>query len=162
MEMEGLLMLDKARSSPYGMVVWICISSILHIFLFKSNVKNDYQAIQRVLMVFIAFVFALPIHELIHFVFMKIFYKGKVVIEYAKDPVGFPTLRTRALSQGEIANWQKIVVSLAPFVFLTLLLDVAFIFCSKVALLFFIVAVANSAGCYFDIIDALKILQNRH
>ena len=69
MEMEGLLMLDKARSSPYGMVVWICISSILHIFLFESHVKNDYQAIQRVLMVFTAFVFALPIHELIHFVF---------------------------------------------------------------------------------------------
>lgn len=155
-------MLDKARSSLYGMIGWICISSILHIFLFKSNVRNDYQVIQRVLMGFIAFAFTLPMHELFHFVFMKIFYKGKIMIEYAKDPIGFPTFRTRPISQDEIANWQKIVICLAPFVFLTVLFDVAFVFCSKAELVFFIVAVANSAGCYFDIIDALKILQNRH
>lgn len=155
-------MLDKARSSLYGMIGWICISSILHIFLFKSNVRNDYQVIQRVLMGFIAFAFTLPMHELFHFVFMKIFYKGKIMIEYAKDPIGFPTFRTRPISQDEIANWQKIVICLAPFVFLTVLFDVAFVFCSKAELVFFIVAVANSAGCYFDIIDALKILQSGH
>lgn len=151
-------MLDKARSSPYGMIVWICISSALHILFFKGNVNNDYPVIQRVLMVLIAFAFTLPMHELIHFVFAKIFCKGKVIIESVKDPIGFPTLRTSY--QGEISNWQKTVISLAPFVFLTLLFDVAFVFCSKVELLFFIVSVSNSAGCYFDIIDALKALHN--
>lgn len=151
-------MLDKARSSPYGMIVWICISSALHILFFKNNINNDYPVIQRVLMLFIAVTFTLPMHELIHFVFAKIFCKGKVIIESAKDPIGFPTLRTSY--QGEIVHWQKIVVSLAPFIFLTLLFDVVFVFCSKVELLFFIVSVSNSAGCYFDIIDALKTLRN--
>lgn len=153
-------MLDKVRSSPYGMAVWICISSALHILIFKSNVNNDYSVIQRVLMVFIAFAFTLPMHELIHFVFARIFCKGKVIIEFAKDPIGFSTLRTSY--QGDIVNWQKTVISLVPFVFLTLLFDVAFVFCSKVELLFFIVSVSNSAGCYFDIIDALKTLHNGH
>lgn len=153
-------MLDKARSSPYGMVVWICISSALHILIFKNNVNNDYPVIQRVLMVFIAFAFTLPMHELIHFVFARIFCKDKVIIESVKDPIGFPTLRTSY--QGEISKWKKIVISLTPFVFLTLLFDIAFVFCSKVELLFFIVSVSNSAGCYFDIIDALKTLHNGH
>lgn len=66
-------MLDKVRSSPYGMAVWICISSALHILIFKSNVNNDYSVIQKVLMLFIAVAFTLPMHELIHFIFAKIF-----------------------------------------------------------------------------------------
>lgn len=97
-------------------------------------------------------------HELVHFVFLKIFSKGKVIIGFAKDGVGFPTLGTTCYSK--ITKWQKIVSLLAPFVFLTLLFDVAFVFCPKVELLFFVVSIGNSAGCYFDIIDALKALQN--
>lgn len=152
-------MLDKAKSSPYGMAVWVCISSILHIFLFKGKMNNDYQVIQRVLLGFIAIIFTLLTHELIHFIFMKIFC-GNAKIEFAKDPIGLPTLRT--IYHGEITNWQKIVIYLAPFVSLTLLFDIAFVFCLKVELLFFIISMCNSAGCYYDIIDSLKTLQNRH
>lgn len=153
-------MLDKARSNPYGMTVWICISSALHIVFFKSHVNNDYQVIQRFLIVILAIAFSLLVHELIHFIFLKIFCKGKVIIEFAKDPVGLPGLRTTYYSK--ITKWQKIVSLLAPFVFLTLLFDVAFVFCPKVELVFFVVSMGNSAGCYFDIIDALKALQNGH
>lgn len=151
-------MLDKARKSPYGMAVWVCISCALHICFFRSRVNYDYEAIQKVSIVILAIAFSLLIHELIHFVFFKIFSKGKVKIEFAKDNVGFPALRTICYS--EITKWQKIIAYLAPFVFLTLLFDVAFVFCPKVELLFFVVSIGNSAGCYFDIIDALKALQN--
>lgn len=151
-------MLDKARKSPYGMTIWICISSALHICFFRSHVNYDYEVIQRVSIFFRAVVFTMLMHELIHFVFLKIFSKGKVYIELAKDPVGLPCLRTTY--HRDIAKWQKIVAYLAPFVFLTLMFDVAFVFCSKVELLFFVVSMSNSAGCYFDIIDALQTLQN--
>lgn len=159
-EMGVLFMLDKARTSPYGLAVWVCISSALHIVFFKSHVNNDYQVIQRFGIVILALLFSMPMHELIHFIFLKIFSKGKVIIEFAKDPVGLPCLRTTYYSK--ITKWQNIVSLLAPFVFLTLLFDVAFVFCPKVELVFFVVSMGNSAGCYCDIIDALKALQNGH
>lgn len=150
-------MLEKVKSSPCGLVVWVGISSMLHILLFKSNINNGYQMVQRGLIGLLAIVFTLPMHELLHFVLLKIFSKDKVKIQFAKDPMGLPGLRT--VYSDKITNWQKIMALLAPFTFLTLFIDLAFVFGNKVELFFFIVAVCNCVGCYFDIIDVLRILQ---
>lgn len=152
-------MLAKLRKSPYALVVWIGIVSILHSVLFKSKVNYDYQLIQRVLIAVVAVVITLPLHELVHYIFFKIFGKKKVKIEFGIDPSGLPSFRT--VYQGEITGGQKVLSYLAPFVFMTLLLDISFAFCTKVELFFFVVAVCNSAGCYFDIIDVLMVLRNK-
>ena len=56
---------------------------------------------------------------------------------------------------GEFQKWQLVIMYLAPFVFLTLLLDVIFAFCVKVELIFYVIVVCNSAGCFYDVFDAL-------
>ena len=152
-------MLKKVKKSSYGLAIWVGIVCILHMVLFKYKVNYNYLAIQRVFIAFAAITFTLPIHELIHFVFFKMFSKSSVKIKAGKDPIGLPCLMT--VYRDDLTKWQKVLSYIGHFVFLTLLVDVSFVFCTKVDLFFFVVAVCNSAGCYFDLIDVLIILQNK-
>lgn len=153
-------MLDKLRKSPYGLVVWVGIVSVLHIVLFKDKIRTDYQIVQRIIFALLGFAFTVSVHELIHCFFMKLFSLRNIKIEVARDPIiGVPTLRT--VGRGEVDKWKRIVIYLAPFVFLTLLLDISFIFCTKAELFFFVVVVCNSVGCYIDLIETLMMLRRK-
>lgn len=146
-------MLNKIKTDPFAFVIWIMLSCAVHIVLFRTKVNMDYEIWQRILTVLLAICFVLPIHELIHFVFMKMFHKGSVKIKIMKDPMGLPTLGT--VTDGKFQKWQIVIIYLAPFVFLTLLTDAVFLFCDRIELIFFIVSVCNCAGCLYDIIDTL-------
>jgi hypothetical protein len=150
-------MLDKDNPNSFGLIVWVSVSCIIHIFLFKRNVNDEYQLVQRVLIGIIAVVFTIPTHELIHYLFAVMFGKGKARIEFAKDPLGFPSLRT--LFSERIIKWKQVVVFLAPFVFLTLLFDIVFALSARINLFCFIVSISNSAGCYFDFIGIYGLLK---
>lgn len=151
-------MLNKVKRNSFAPILWMIFACTVHIVLFKTKVNFDYSIGQRILTAIIAIGFTLTVHELIHFIFMKIFYKGTVKIEFARDPLGVPALRT--VAQGEAKKWQKVITFLAPFVVLTILLDIVFVFCNKIELLFFIISVCNSAGCWFDIVAALSLKRN--
>lgn len=99
-------------------------------------------------------------HELIHFAFMKIFYRGKVRLVFARDGLGLPTPGVSV--EGSAKKWQEIIMRIAPFVFLTVLPDFLFAFASQVKLFFFIIALGNSAGCYFDIMDICRVFGRKN
>ncbi len=146
-------MLNKIKTNPYASIIWLMFSCVIHIALFKSKIDSDYQLWQRILMLLAAICLTLPIHELIYFVFMKMFCKGSVKIKIMKDPIGLPTLGT--VTDGKFQKWQIVIIYLAPFVFLTLLIDAIFLFCDRIELIFFVVSMCNCAGCFYDIIDVL-------
>lgn len=146
-------MLEKIKTNPFASIIWLALSCVVHIVLFRSKVDFDYPIWQRILTMIIALCVTFLIHELLHFVFMKMFCKGSVKISIIKSPLGLPTLGT--VAQGEMQKWQWVIIYLAPFVFLTILLDVILAFCVKIELIFFIIAVCNSAGCFYDIVEAL-------
>ena len=144
--------LYKLKTNPVGQLVWIAIMCGLQVLLFKSKVNFDIAVWKRILLLIAAIIVSLPVHELIHFVFMKVFSRGDVKIEFAKDPLGIPSLR--AVLYDDVTRIQQFIIFIAPLFFLTIVLDMIFIFCGKIELLFFIIAVCNSAGCYYDVIDA--------
>lgn len=126
---------------------------MVHIVLFKSKVMIDYQVRQRILLMIIALGVVFPTHEFLHFVFAKVFCKGKVKITIVKSPIGLPTIGV--ITQGYLQKWQLFIFRLAPFVILTVVPDVIFLFCTRVELLFFIVSLANCVGSFYDIAETL-------
>lgn len=146
-------MLKKIQTNPFASLVWTLLLCAVHIVIFKSKISADYQVWQRLLSMLAAVCITLPIHELLHFVFVKLFYKGDVRIKIIKSPIGLPTLGT--VTDGKFQKWQLVIIYLAPFVFLTLIIDAIMIFCTEVWLLFFIVPMCNSAGCFYDILEML-------
>ena len=132
----------------------------LHILIFRHIVDTGLPTWARALMPLGAILITLPLHEVIHFVLMKMFYKGKVVIEAGKDPNGLPGLRTRPDGNFFVStkNWQRVVCWLAPLFFLTICVDIAIPFAGKAALPLLVIAVANAAGCYYDVFDVLNML----
>lgn len=154
-------MLKKLKSNPFTMPIWLVIIIPIHILLFRSKVNYDYQMWQRMLMALLAIALAFPVHEFIHFIFMKLFFKGNVAIKIGKDPIGVPTLVTVGSYDKKPPKWQFAVIYLAPFLFLTLIPDVVFLFSGNVALIFFIVSVCNCAGCLYDILDTLIVINER-
>lgn len=142
-------MLNKSVAN----VIWLFFSCVVHIALFYSKVNIDYQIWQRILIMIIALGLVFPIHELLHFAFAKVFCKDKVKITIIKSPIGLPTGGVTA--QGNFKKWQLFVFRLAPFVILTVVLDVIFVFCTKVELIFFIVSLANCVGSFYDIAETL-------
>ncbi len=153
-------MLYKIKNNLFASIIWTLISCIVHLLIFKSKVNPDYQIWERLLFMLMALCFTIPIHELIHFILMKVFCKGTVKIRSAKSPIGLPSLMTEA--QGEFQKWQLVIVYLAPFVLLTVLFDIVFVFCAEIELVFFIVASCNCVGCFYDIIDALITITNKN
>ena len=144
-------MLNKNKS--FGSIVWLIFSCVVHIVLFKSKVIIDYHLWQRILIMIIALGVVFPTHELIHFVFAKVFCKGNVKITIVKSPIGLPTIGV--IAQGNFKKWQLFIFRLAPFVILTVVLDVILVFSTRVELFFFIVSLANCVGSYYDIVETL-------
>lgn len=150
-------MLNKIKTSPYASIVWLLFSCVVHIVLFKSKVNVDNQIWHRILTMMIALCLTFSMHELLHYVVMKMFGKGNVKIKIMKSPIGLPTLGT--VAQGEFQKWQLVIIYLAPFVVLTLLLDVIFLFCTKVEFIVFIVSLSNCAGAFYDIVESLIVIK---
>lgn len=146
-------MLEKIRSNQIFNYLWVLITCLFHIGIFRTKVDYDYAAWFKLVIFLVTVAVTLAVHELIHFVLMKLFCKGTVKIQFGKDPAGFPGLRT--VSEGEMKKWQRIIVYLAPFVILTVALDIAFAYMPRINLVIYIVAIGNSAGSFFDIMDAL-------
>ena len=135
-------------------VLWILMVCILHIVLFRAKVNMDIPIIRRILFMIAAASVTLPLHELIHFLFMKIFRMQDARIERAKDPLGLPSLR--AIAKGEIPGWKRRIIFLAPLFILTVIPDICFCFTDHVELIFVIIAMCNAAGCCFDFLAVLR------
>ena len=148
------------KTTRYGMVVWTFVVAALHVLIYKRMVDVGFPTWARALLTLGAVIITPPLHELIHFVFMKMFYEGKVVIEAGKDPNGLPGLRTRPEEGFFVSTkkWQRVVCWLAPLFLLTVCVDIASPFAGKAALPLLIIAVANAAGCYYDFFDVLNML----
>lgn len=135
-------------------ILWLIASCGIHIVLFRSKLDMGMPIALRLLFVILAVVITLPLHELIHCVFMRIFGLRNARIEFGRDPLGIPSLRSTA--NGEVRGWRRIVILLSPFVLLTLVPDLLFIMNERIHFLLFIAAMCNSAGCYFDAADAVR------
>jgi len=143
--------IKNIRANSFAFVIWTLVSCALHMVLFRARVNLNHQIPQRIMMAIAAIVTILFVHELIHFVFMKMFYKGKVRFVFTKDRLGLPMPGVSA--EGRARKWQEVMMLIAPFFFLTLLPDILFAFCAEIELFFFIVAIGNCAGCFYDIMD---------
>lgn len=92
--------------------------------------------------------------------FMKLFGKSSVRICVMKSPLGLPTLGT--VAQWMFNKWQSVIIYLSPFVWLTLLVDAALIFCQQAELIFLVVPICNCAGCFYDIVDTLTAVAHQN
>lgn len=151
-------MLGRLRSNPYANVAWLLFCSVAHIVLFGAKVDTHLHLWQRLLSLITAVCITLPLHELIHYALMKLFSRGgSVRIRLAKSPVGLPTLVT--VTEAAFRPWQMILIYLAPFVLMTLLPDLLFAFAGRIRQVFFLAAVCNAAGCFYDLFDALILVK---
>lgn len=137
------------------MAAYIAVACLAHIVLFRNKVNTDIPVIFRLLSALAAIAITLLLHELIHGFFMKLLGMKNVKIQFAKDRTGLPSLRTAA--DGQLFGAKRILVLMAPFVLLTVIPDVIFVFSNRVELFFFIAAVCNAAGCCFDVMDVLNL-----
>ncbi len=144
--------LKRCKSNPVLLLLWILIVCGAFILRCGADLKADYSAVQRLLAVACALVFVLIVHELIHALFVKLLSKAKVTIRFAKDPMGFPTLGT--FWHGHVGKWPKTAVYLAPFALLTLVPLICLSISGSHAIFWVFVAMLNSIGAYYDIIDA--------
>lgn len=135
-------------------IVLIVAACLVHIVAFRSKVEMDIPIVYRLLSALLALVITLPLHEGIHWVFMRLFGLRDARIEKGIDPLGLPSFRTTA--SGQLTGGKRVVTLLAPFVLLTLIPDIVFCCVDRIALFFFIVAMCNAAGCCFDLMDAVR------
>lgn len=150
------VVLTRCKSNPCLLILWIAIICVAFIMYFGPGLKADYSASQRVLSVIVALVSVLIVHELIHALFVKLLSKAKVTIRFAKDPMGLTTLCTTW--KGHIGKWQKVVVYLAPLVLLTLVPVLCLTILASHSILWVFIAMLNSIGAYYDLIDALNTI----
>lgn len=146
--------MKQDKYTPIAVILWVSVMCIVHIVLFRAKVNMDIPIVQRMLFVLAAIVVTFPLHELIHFLFMKMFRMENARIEKAKDPLGLPALR--AAAEGEISKGKRRIILLAPLIMMTVIPDMIFCFTDHVALIFVIVAACNAAGCCFDFLAALR------
>lgn len=137
-------------------LVLIAAACAVQIVLFGSKVDMSLPIAMRLLTALLTVAVTLPLHEAIHWVFMKLFGMKEARIEFAKDPLGLPSLR--AVAKGQVSRPKWLVTLLAPFVLLTVVPDVIFCMVPQIALAFYLLALCNAAGCCFDLLAAAKQL----
>lgn len=146
--------MKQGNRKSISVFLWLILSCVFHIVLFRGKLDMNTPIVLRLFFVILAVVITLPLHEIIHCIFMKLFGLRGARIEIAKDPLGLPSLR--AVAQGEVWGWKQIVIFLAPFMLLTVVPDLLFFLSDKVHFLFFIIAMCNAAGCCFDVAEVAR------
>lgn len=149
-------MFKKMKANSAAFALWVLLTCGAHILLFRGKVSMAQPIWQRLILAAAALGLVLLVHELIHALFMKVLIGGRVRLIFAKDKLGMPTPGVLAEKRG--TKGQEAVMRLAPFALMTLLPDVIFCFLPGVELFFFIVALANCAGCFYDILDVCMLL----
>ncbi len=137
-----------------NVLLLMAVMCVLHIFLYKGKVNLDSSIIKRVCLAVLGLAITLPLHELIHFFLMKLWGMKNVKIEFAIDPLGFPSLRT--VGSGELPEWKRRIVTLAPFFVLSVIPDIWFLVTGKAYFMVFIIAMSNAVGSSLDIFFATK------
>ena len=145
-------MFKKLKRNSLAFVAWMLIACGVHILLFRGKVNMEMPVVQRIAVAILAVVCILIVHEFVHYLFMKLFYVGKVRLIFGRDKLGVPM--PGVMVEGRAKKWQEIVMYLAPFVFLTVLPDIVFAFFERIHLFFFIVVIGNCGGCFYDVMDA--------
>ena len=149
-------MFRKMKASSVAFFLWVIITCGIHILLFRHKVSLDLPVWQRLALAAAAIGIILLLHELTHAVFMKLLLRGRVRLIFAKDKMGIPMLGVLAEKRG--TREQEIILRLAPFVLLTLLPDAMFFFRADIELFFFVLAIGNCAGCFYDIMDVCMLV----
>ncbi len=150
--------MKQSNKIPVGVLLWFALSCALHIVLFRHKLDMDLPVIQRLLYAVAAIGITLPLHEVIHCLFMRLFGLKDARIETGRDPLGLPSLR--AVARGEVRGWRRTVIYLSPFLLLTVVPDILFFLNDRIALPFFIVAVSNAAGCCYDLMEIISGIRN--
>ena len=146
--------MKQENRTAVGAAVWSAASCAIHMVFFKGKLDTAAPIAVRLLFAVLAIGLTLPLHEVIHYLFMRLFGIKHAAIELGRDPLGLPSLRTAAREEVRGGKW--VVILLAPFLLLTPAPDILFCLSERVHLLFFIMAIANSAGCYFDLADVVR------
>lgn len=154
-ESDLLKIIQKLRKSTIGMIIWIFLSFIVLYYMGGNECVKGVSVVQRIIETVVALLFTLIVHELIHASVMKVFNKGEVKIKLIKMEVGGFGLVT--ILNGELKNWQQFIMYILPFILLTVI-PAIFIIQWK-CLFLYLIALINCAGSYFDLLDAILILQ---
>ncbi|GEM_PF-6620312 len=147
---------NKLRFNPFAICLWMSVAIMLHIFWLKPKTVIIPDVKLRLAVAFVAIVFTLTLHELIHFFMARVLCEKKPHIKISRDLMGIPAPVT--FFDGSASAPRKIIIWLAPLVLMTVGLDIAFIFMPKITLFLLIVAGSNLAGCFYDILDVLETL----
>jgi len=147
--------IKRLRNSTAVMLVWVILSCFVLYNIGGNECIRGTTLKQRIIVTVVALLFTLIVHELIHAGVMKVFIKGEVKIKFIKMKAGRFGLAT--IMHGELEKWQKFIVFTLPFIILTVISIVVFI---KWDIYFvYLVAVINSAGTYFDLLDTILIFE---
>ncbi|MCQ2458017.1 MAG: metalloprotease family protein [Clostridia bacterium] len=151
--------MKQGNKNTAGAIIWLAVSCAVHMILFRGKLDMNIPVVTRILFAVITVAVTLPLHEMIHWVFMKLCGMKEVRISFGRDPLGIPSLRTSA--QGEMHGWKRIITLLAPLLLLTAVPDILFFFSDRIRFPFFLAALCNAAGCYFDLTDVATEVLHR-
>ena len=149
-------MKNGLRNNSCLAVLWILISSFLHVFLFRAKVSESFRNVQGVVIIIVTIACTLIVHEVIHWCAARLLGLKKTKIMPGKSPLGFPTLLTVFYEKS--VKWKWIIIFVMPFIVLSMIPDILFLFSERIAYPLFFMVVGNSAGCYFDLVEVIHFL----
>lgn len=150
-------MTNEKKTSVYTDTIWIVLTCVVHFLLFRSKLYVSSQSWQQILTMIIVSGLTYLMHRLLHFVFIKFFCKSGMKIKDVDNLVELSAIDP--VAKEECHKWQFVIIYLAPFVVLTLLVDVICMFCAEVNLIFCVVAISNCVMCFDDIVKALIVIK---
>lgn len=156
-----MTIIKKLRNSNIGLIIWIFISIVVLYFTIGNESINGVSLPRRIVTVIAAIVITIPSHEIIHAIAMKLFSKGKVTIKLKPIKLNVGGFGFMTVLQGTLKKWQTFIVYISPFLVLTMLPVSIICILGRYSFFFYLVAVANCAGAYFDFLDAILLFEKK-
>ena len=147
---------ERAKANPLLLSIWAFVSLAIHVLLFRPKVSTVQSLSVRMAIALVAIISTITIHELIHFIFASVRCKSKPTIRISKDKFGFPTLVT--FFDSDASKWRRVVITMMPFLLLTVALDAFMFAAEEIPLFLLIMAASNCGGSFYDILDILGAL----
>lgn len=151
--------LESIKKNSIVCLIWQVVVVILFYLILGTGWLQEYSKVQIFAYLILGLVVSLVIHELTHALFMRIFSREKITVQFERGNGIIAYFAVKL--HDNLKRGQLTVVRLAPAVFLTLIPTSVMLYSGYRSVFAFAFVMSNFCSSYLDFIDTMILWRRK-
>lgn len=147
--------LESIKNNQYVFLIWQIVIVLIFYLILGMDWILVYTKPQIFIYAILGLLVMLIVHEMVHYLFIRLFTKAKVNIGFING--GLFKKRINIQWNDKLKGWQNAIVGLAPILILTIIPTFFMLLKGYRSMFMYSFVMLNFVASYSDIIDGIKL-----